>query len=97
MIQSNKPFAKSLFSVAAQLNEQEREAIATLLNKTLKQYKLRLSPKDINNILSGDGLETIRITKDGQDFLCIELPKYDIERLNAIAQRVEARQQRHSA
>lgn len=92
-----KVSAKTVFFAAAQLNEREKEAIATLLNKTLRQYNLRVEPKDINSILTGsDSLETIRITKDGQDFLRIQLPSYDIERLNAIARRVEARQ-RHSA
>lgn len=84
--------AKSIFSAAAGLNEREKEAIACLLNKTLRQYKLRVEPKDINSILSGSEVGTIRITKDGQDFLHIELPSYDIERLNAIARHVEARQ-----
>ena len=78
---------------AAQLNEREKEAIAAIVNKTLSRYRLKVEPKHINNILSGDGLETIRITKEGKDFLRIELPKHDIERLNAIARYVEKRQQ----
>lgn len=74
------------------MTQADKAAIAAILNRTLNEYGFALKPADINSCFWVPGTNPIKLTKEGIDFLMIDLPTPDVEALDAIALKIQMRQ-----
>lgn len=76
---------------ANMMTHTDKVAVAAILNRTLNEYGFTLNCTDINHCFWVPGTNPIKMTKDGVDFLMVELPERDVQALDVIALKIQMR------
>lgn len=78
-------------TLANMMTHADKAAMAAILNRTLNEYGFTLNHADINSCFWVPGTNPIKVTKEGIDFLMVELPERDVQALDVIALKIQMR------